>query len=109
MFWPVLHTSRPRWPLSWGLVALLVGLCQLSSSAFSAQASERVRLESHRWMITIDPASLGVEAQPRGKTRVQLATPRQTLSRAENLVRSEHHASWNLPDEALSVTVVLED
>lgn len=73
-----------------------------------ASAFGQETLRSDQWAVTVDPATLGVTAEPVGGDAIGLSAPQTFWGDVAELEADATRASWSLPQQGLRVTAELQ-
>ncbi len=85
----------------------LIGVCSIQLSSSFCRANQIV-LKSEVWTIRIQPDSLQVTAEPKGKSPIQISAPQENLGAVEGLRQNENSVSWEFPQKKISISFRVE-
>ena len=80
-------------------------VCLLSASAWGEDA---VVLKNDLWTVSLQPATLQVLVQPKGRASFELSSGRLDLGPVQNLKSDRSKAEWALPGKSVTVLVQLD-
>lgn len=95
------------------LSALLLVACNTAYS-FSIQSPFQspspVTLRDRQWSVRVDPARLAIQGRlPDTEEELTLAAPAEAADEISDLVTTENHLSWSIPQKRMRVEIRLSD
>lgn len=81
-----------------------LALCLLSSSAWSQGAAV---LNNHLWTVSIQPKTLQIIVQPKGRAAFRLSSAQTDLGAPHNLKHDAAQAHWEIPSRSVAISMRL--